>query len=646
MSDETTTPHKLPAWALLAGATALAIGTRALIALAERSEGFGHYKELTTTSLAAAAFAALVGTYVGRRWINRLSGLLLGVVFAGIAALLLAGSSNIIPGLSVGLLVSGVAILVGNSRRFAVAIGMAIVAAAGIAFAAPVESPQIWGGLVGAFVFLIYGYRLPRREARGLKTWLAFGGHTAAIGSVVAIAAWWGSLAPVRSMIAAIRAPGFLIRFHSLPRPLTALQKHFEMLGVAQVQSVAMSISASDNSFLAALAKLPALEFLEVADATLDAQAFKDLASAPALTTLYLSRCQAAEEAWSALSQTRSLQQIELRETEIGTEGIAALAKIPTLSTLSLEDSGANAEALSAFATHSGLAGLRCSGPTVSAEFLQLLDRLPSITSLSLVNPSHGSPTTNPTPAMSPLREIGELPELTAVRGARNLKSLSLYVPLNDELRRGLIRETPNLLQLDLSRTGPLLPDPEYLDVQGELNNLWHTSGETEISELLQRRTEARCVDLSRCVVLTDDLATIATLSKLETLILDRASVPYEALRELVTAPVLSSVSLRMVRMPDWSIALKGAKFPRWPALRELDLAYNGIVDAELASLGALPNLQSLNLKGNPLTDAALAHLAGMAALERLDLRETQVTAAGVKSLQQRLPKLEILGGE
>ena len=268
MSDESTTPRKLPAWALLAGVTVLAVGTRILIAIVERREVFRSSTELTVATIAAMAFAAVLGTYVGRRWINRLSGLLLGVVFAGIAALLLAGSANIIPGLGVGLLVSGVAIVVGNSLRLAVAVGMAIVAAAGIAFAAPVESPQIWGGLVGAFVFLIYGYRLPRREARGLKTWAAFGGRTAAIGSVVVIAAWWGSLAPVRSMIAAIRAPGFFIRFHSLPLgPLRALQKHLETLGLAPVQSVAMSIPPSDNWFLAVLAKLPALEFLEVADA-------------------------------------------------------------------------------------------------------------------------------------------------------------------------------------------------------------------------------------------------------------------------------------------------------------------------------------------------------------------------------------------
>jgi Leucine-rich repeat (LRR) protein len=110
----------------------------------------------------------------------------------------------------------------------------------------------------------------------------------------------------------------------------------------------------------------------------------------------------------------------------------------------------------------------------------------------------------------------------------------------------------------------------------------------------------------------------------------------------MTAAPHLAAVSLRMVNVPVISQTLSAAKFPQMSALRELDLAYNRIADADLTALGPLPNLRSLNLKGNPLTDAGLVHLTGMTALERLDLRETQVTAAGVQALEAKLPKVEV----
>jgi Leucine-rich repeat (LRR) protein len=647
MSDEPATPRKVPAWALMAGVTVLAIGTRALIAFAEREV---VYKELTATKIAVVALAAASGTFLGRRWINRLSGLLLGVVFAGIAALLLAGRSNIVPGLGIGLLASGVALGLRGSRRSATAVGVAMAVGAGAFFAAEAENPLIWGCLAGVVTYLIYGYRIPRREHAGLKSWLAFGGRTAALMVVVAIAAWWGSLAPIRAMIAQIRAPGFAIEFLALPSgPLRSLRKELETAGLVPVQSIAMSLPESDNSFIAVLAKLPALEYLELADATLDEQALADLAQAPALMTLHFSRCQVAEGAWSHLARIRTLQQIQLRETEIGSDGIAGLAQIPSLTTLSLEDSGASVEALTAFSAHTGITTLHCSGPTVHAGFLRVLDHLPRVTSLSLVNwPNESSPSP-PAPATQPLGEVANVPELVAVRGAASLWSLNLSVPLDENLRRGIMRETPNLSYLDITRLASLPSSSPDFDHPVELADLSYSGVLGDVRVLLQPYQELRWVDASGCGLEPNVLATIATLSKLETLVLDRSAFPPAAIQELTGAQRLSSLSMRKYHVPDgsnWAQVFEQAKFSQLPALRELDLAYNGIVDAELASLGALPNLRSLNLKGNRLTNAALAHLSGMTSLEQLDLRETQVTAAGVQSLRERLPKLEIRWSE
>ncbi|MFP6657003.1 MAG: hypothetical protein VB853_02415 [Pirellulales bacterium] len=50
----------------------------------------------------------------------------------------------------------------------------------------------------------------------------------------------------------------------------------------------------------------------------------------------------------------------------------------------------------------------------------------------------------------------------------------------------------------------------------------------------------------------------------------------------------------------------------------------------------------SVTLNNTKVTDAGLAHLSGLTKLERLWLTRTQVTDAGVKKLQQALPKCDI----
>ena len=69
------------------------------------------------------------------------------------------------------------------------------------------------------------------------------------------------------------------------------------------------------------------------------------------------------------------------------------------------------------------------------------------------------------------------------------------------------------------------------------------------------------------------------------------------------------------------------------------------MTDAGLKELAGLTQLQALLLSGKTqVTDAGLKELAGLTRLQTLDLTDTQVTGAGLKKLQQALPKCNIYG--
>ena len=46
---------------------------------------------------------------------------------------------------------------------------------------------------------------------------------------------------------------------------------------------------------------------------------------------------------------------------------------------------------------------------------------------------------------------------------------------------------------------------------------------------------------------------------------------------------------------------------------------------------------------GTMITDAGLAHLKGLTGLRVLDLQGTRITDAGVRALEEALPRLEVI---
>ena len=77
-------------------------------------------------------------------------------------------------------------------------------------------------------------------------------------------------------------------------------------------------------------------------------------------------------------------------------------------------------------------------------------------------------------------------------------------------------------------------------------------------------------------------------------------------------------------------------------SLERLWIERSNVSDAGLAHLQGLNGLTYLSLVNNNVSDAGLVHLNGLSQLEDLDVQWTRVTAAGVRALQQVLPKLRV----
>lgn len=109
-------------------------------------------------------------------------------------------------------------------------------------------------------------------------------------------------------------------------------------------------------------------------------------------------------------------------------------------------------------------------------------------------------------------------------------------------------------------------------------------------------------------------------------------------------APVVShlvSVDLSATKITDAAVAgLATAK-----NLQLIRLAETGVTDACIDTLLGLPALESVNLYGTKVTDVGVSKLSAMPNLKRLYLWKTAVTPEAIKTLQEKLPKCEIITG-
>lgn len=102
---------------------------------------------------------------------------------------------------------------------------------------------------------------------------------------------------------------------------------------------------------------------------------------------------------------------------------------------------------------------------------------------------------------------------------------------------------------------------------------------------------------------------------------------------------------IRWMNLANTKITNKGlASLAGMTDLMKLHLEKTSITDEGLKHLKNLQKLEYLNLYGSNVSDAGLVHLTGLKNLKRLYVWKTKVTQAGMDSLNEKLPKLKIVG--
>lgn len=136
---------------------------------------------------------------------------------------------------------------------------------------------------------------------------------------------------------------------------------------------------------------------------------------------------------------------------------------------------------------------------------------------------------------------------------------------------------------------------------------------------------------------LTDgDLATLAELTPLTTLQIDKGRISDEGLEHLESLEHIEHLRLRLSPISDAGLA----RLARWKTLRHLNLPHAEFTDAGIAHLHALPRLELLRFGSPHVTDAALATIATFQQLKFLHLINVPITDSSLVHLEQ-MPNLQ-----
>jgi Leucine-rich repeat (LRR) protein len=175
----------------------------------------------------------------------------------------------------------------------------------------------------------------------------------------------------------------------------------------------------------------------------------------------------------------------------------------------------------------------------------------------------------------------------------------------------------------------------------------------------LSRHRNLKALSLRCSAVADEDFAVLASLHRLEELILNdspitdagvsqisrisslrRLELHFAKITDLGVESVAQLPNLERLRLSATAIGDVGVEYLReHPALTELDLHYTKITSAALDPIASIPNLSALDVAMTRIADEGVAHLAGHPRLRNLNLGSTDASGVGL----DRLPALEDL---
>jgi serine/threonine protein kinase/Leucine-rich repeat (LRR) protein len=261
----------------------------------------------------------------------------------------------------------------------------------------------------------------------------------------------------------------------------------------------------------------------------------------------------------------------------------------------------------------------------------------------------------------------------------------------DDELTQ--LAAVPGLRELSLAHTRISDAGIERLLVLRQLAslNLSRTAVTNAGLQTVARLTELTELNLERTAVSDPGMARLTTLPKLERLFLSDTRVTDAGLEQLKHAKTLRTLtahgtllteaghSVLTSALPELDIAWDGADVERAVALkllekgallavvdragqrhdavkgaenlppgrvsiREANLGTNGnFGDADLKSIGVLPEIESLTLAGTRVGPGGLAQLHGLTTLLKIDLGALPLPPSAVEQLQKSLPRCQVL---
>lgn len=135
------------------------------------------------------------------------------------------------------------------------------------------------------------------------------------------------------------------------------------------------------------------------------------------------------------------------------------------------------------------------------------------------------------------------------------------------------------------------------------------------------------------------DLAPLAELTTLETLLLEQTTLTDDTARLIAKLPQLTRLAIGSARWTNQAIPMLAQGKVNNLRLGAMPLDDNGI-----AQLTKFTGLRFLILRDMPITDRALASIGELPQLESLYISGTQITEAGLGELQKKRPKLHVHG--